>query len=107
MWTLVLIALIIVVGWWSYTRGPGIVVPVPVSAVKKTKEHTGTGGLMVWRVLIVFVLIPLAFLLFLSTDPGLVTIGTVSALAAAVLFSSIKDALIDIWHFRFPTLGGN
>lgn len=106
MWTLVLLVLIVGVGWWSYKRGPGIVVPIPMSAIETTKRQTGNGWLLFYRIFILIAIV-VTFLAIVASDPSIIWIGLLSALAAAFLFQPIRQALIDIWNFQFPILGGS
>lgn len=106
MWEIVLVVLVLLIGWWSWTRGPGIVVPIPVSVIETTKRQTGNGWLLAYRILILIGIVA-TFSAFVASDPSFVWIGLISALAAAFLFQPIRQALLDIWNFRFPTFGGN
>jgi hypothetical protein len=102
---ILLAAVIGAVGWWAYTRGPGIVTPIPKYVVATVTSRNG-GFLTAWR-LFLLLLLPLAVVVILEISTSQVTLWIIAGLVAAIAVPQIRRVLIDYWNFNLWRFGGS
>lgn len=103
-WILLATVVIALLGW-AYTRGPGIVTPIPLYLVSTVENRRG-GFLTLWRIIILLVT-PFVFLLIMELSTSDLTIWVLAALVGSLLVPQIRRLLDDVWNFRFFRFGGD